>query len=233
MKYQYFIILFIALFSSHIAYSTNKLSNKSIDEKFSPCSLSINYTSDSISLSIKEHLVYLPKIELIKDINQWKDFNIFHLNLDYYSKIEEIKKNYKEIYSLSETLGLRIQDPQHLELYRRAADWIGTRYRFAGNSKKGIDCSGFTKMLFKEVYDKDLARSSYIIANNVTKELTQEELQPGDLVFFTTRGRSRINHVGVYLGDRQFVHASIKNGVVVSSLDEHYYTRTFKKAGRL
>lgn len=144
----------------------------------------------------------------------------------------------KEVAHLSKLLKINLSnkdkdDDKNMPLYAEVSLWLGTPYRYGGMSKKGTDCSGFTKNIFKEVYGKDLARSSYSIANSISQELTIEELQPGDLVFFTTRGRKRINHVGVYLGERCFIHASIKQGVIVSSLDEYYYSRTFKKAGRI
>lgn len=138
----------------------------------------------------------------------------------------------KEIRQLSEKLGIRIRNAEDVPLYREAVKWLGTRYRWAGNSSKGVDCSGLTSILIRTVYNKELSRSSHLIANELSQEIDTDNLRPGDLVFFSTRRYKRINHVGVYLGDRQFIHASRK-GVVVSSLDDQYYTRTLKKAGRL
>lgn len=138
----------------------------------------------------------------------------------------------KEISHLSEKLGIKIRDLEYLDLYREAAKWIGTRYRWAGKSPKGVDCSGLTSIIVKTVFNKELSRSSHIIANELSEELDTKNLRPGDLLFFSTRRYTRINHVGVYLGDRQFIHASRK-GVVVSSLDEDYYNRTLRKAGRI
>lgn len=78
-----------------------------------------------------------------------------------------------------------------------------------------------------------LDRVSTTIANNLKVSVSKDELQPGDMVFFSTMGKKRINHVGVYLGDGLFAHASIKKGVVVSTLLEGYYSKAWRKGGRM
>ena len=161
-------------------------------------------------------------------------FDSFHsdisLTADSLSKEIAIRK---EIQELSQKLGIEIKDRDKLDLFRTAADWLGTRYRRGSMSRKGVDCSGFTNIVYNTVFEKKIPRVSYDIANNLEEELPLEDLAPGDLVFFSTLGRKRINHVGVYLGDGSFVHASIKQGVIVSTLNEGYYQRTFKKAGKI
>lgn len=137
--------------------------------------------------------------------------------------------------SLSKKLGIQIaEDSKYLSLYKEAAKWIGTRYRRGGTSLSGVDCSGFTGNIYKSVFDKNLDRCSSDIANSVAKTVEKDNLKTGDLVFFSTsRGRKGINHVGVYLKDNKFVHASCGQGVMVSSLDEPYYKRTWRKGGRM
>lgn len=119
-------------------------------------------------------------------------------------------------------------------LYNEAVDWLKTPYRRGGMSSKGMDCSGLTGTIYKNVYGVVLQRSSKDISNIDVKNLTKDELLPGDLVFFSTsRGGKRVNHVGVFLGNRHFIHASCSNGVIISSLDEAYYKRTWVKGGRV
>lgn len=229
--YRYFtIILLISLFQ--FAYSSNNANGKSMDNSYVPSFLTLNYSNDSICFTFNKKSTFLPKIELKKTAREWSNQKLiqeFHYNF----KIKSIKERLEEISSLSKVLGVELENPSHIDLYRKAVEWLGTPYRYGGMSKRGTDCSGFTRNIFQEVYGINIERSSYAIARKLQQELSIEELEPGDLVFFTTRGKSRINHVGVYLGNRHFVHASIKSGVIVSSLDEYYYTRTFKKAGRL
>lgn len=139
-----------------------------------------------------------------------------------------------EMNQLSKKLGIDVQDASLINLYREAADWLGTRYRRGGMSRKGVDCSGFTNIIYNTVFDKKIERVSFDIANNLKESLSVDKLAPGDLVFFATnRRKSSINHVGVYLGDGHFVHASTKHGVIVSSLNEGFYQKTWRKGGRV
>ncbi len=109
--------------------------------------------------------------------------------------------------------------------------YLDTPYKYGGSSGKGIDCSAFTLQVYKNSLDLDLPRSAreqYQSGEKVTKD----DLKFGDLVFFNTRRRSRPGHVGIYLGENQFVHASRKLGVTVSSLDEDYYKKRYMGARR-
>jgi len=100
--------------------------------------------------------------------------------------------------------------------------WIHTPYKYGGMSRSGVDCSGFSSILMREVYDIKLARTAQEQYNNGDK-IRDSWRSPGDLVFFkNTRGHG-IDHVGIYLGDNRFAHAATSTGVVVSDLDENYY----------
>ncbi len=116
-------------------------------------------------------------------------------------------------------------------LYYQVYDWLGTRYKYSGNSKNGIDCSGFVGEIYKNTYCVDLGRSSGNIWSQV-KPVNKEELKEGDLLFFKIR-KNQISHVGLYLGNNKFAHASIHEGVTVSDLDDTYYKKYFYKGGRL
>ncbi|MDB5224054.1 MAG: hypothetical protein JWN83_2721, partial [Chitinophagaceae bacterium] len=114
-------------------------------------------------------------------------------------------------------------------LYNFIDDWYGTHYRMGGTTKKGIDCSAFSGTLLSTIYSLDVprtAREQYKICEHLNKE----ELMPGDLVFFNTRGRG-VSHVGVYLANNHFVHSSSSDGVKISSLDDAYYSRKFVGGG--
>lgn len=155
-----------------------------------------------------------------------------HMNMSI-EMIAEKMLELKEMEELSGVLGVHITDASKLDLYREAADWLGTKYKLGGMSRKAVDCSGFTNIIYKNVFGQQLDRVSTVIARNVKESITnKEDLIPGDMVFFSTFGRKYINHVGVYLGDGKFVHASIKKGVIVSTLSEGYYSRVFRKGGR-
>lgn len=113
---------------------------------------------------------------------------------------------------------------------------IGTRYRFGGNSvKTGFDCSGFIGYLFREELGMELPRSTRDMINIDAPLVERKALEPGDLVFFSTAGRGRVSHAGIYLGDDQFIHSSSSRsgGVRIDSLDDGYWKRTFIEAKRV
>jgi lipoprotein Spr len=131
---------------------------------------------------------------------------------------------------LSQIMGVALSATSNMKLFHFVYDWIGTPYRFGGSSRKGIDCSAFTKELYSEVFNLDIKRSSRDIFSMVSP-VSKDELKEGDLVFFKIHSR-RISHIGIYLGNNRFAHASSK-GVAISSLDDSYYSRYFYKGGRL
>ncbi len=114
-----------------------------------------------------------------------------------------------------------------------AIKFLDTPYKYGGNSQKGIDCSAFTLQVYQNALSVDLPRSAreqYAVGKKIFSE---EELQFGDLVFFNTRRASFPGHVGIYLGENQFVHASRSLGVTVSSLENAYYKKRYVGARRM
>lgn len=121
------------------------------------------------------------------------------------------------------------------EIVQYAKQFIGTPYCYGGTTLgKGVDCSGFTQAIMKN-FDITLNRSSRDQVYN-GQLVDKSQLQMGDLVFFDTRGRVNqgiISHVGLYIGNGQFVHSSTNQGVVINNLNEAYYMRTYVKGVRL
>lgn len=139
-------------------------------------------------------------------------------------------RKWKEITNVCNALDIPANPKANLSLLIFTLDWHGTPYCFGGSSKKCTDCSGFTSNAYKEVYSKTIPRvSSAIYANSMP--IAKYSLYEGDLVFFSTAGGTRINHVGIYLWDGYFVHASSSQGVIVSNLRQGYYRRTFAGGG--
>ncbi|MEI2739950.1 MAG: NlpC/P60 family protein [Chitinophagaceae bacterium] len=110
-------------------------------------------------------------------------------------------------------------------------EWYGVRYRTGGNTKSGVDCSGFTVAVYASVYGIMLPRVSRE-QYRTSRKISTTELQEGDLVFFNTNG-SGVSHVGVYLGNNKFIHASVSRGVMVNDLFEPYYLKRYYGAGRI
>ena len=137
---------------------------------------------------------------------------------------------YKKEY-LSQEVGFQLDPGANIMLYDTISTWLGTPYQYAGNCEKGVDCSGFVTVLFNRVYGKKIgARNSAEIYEKLT-HVKKDDIKEGDLVFFKT-SRRRISHVGLYLGNNKFVHASTSNGVIISNLDETYYKNRYAGAGR-
>lgn len=116
------------------------------------------------------------------------------------------------------------------ELYSQYAEWGGTKYRLGGTDKDGIDCSGFTYVTFVTRFGVRLPRTTSLQVQ-LGSSVPRRDLQPGDLVFFRTGFKSR--HVGIYTGNRRFLHASTSRGVMLSSLDNPYWRGKFWKARRI
>lgn len=117
-------------------------------------------------------------------------------------------------------------------LTQRHQAWKGTRYRLGGLSKAGIDCSGFTQMTYKELFGIQLPRTT-TAQSNIGRKVSQHELRPGDLVFFRTGRGPNGKHVGIYMKDGQFLHASTKGGVIYSSIHSPYWSKAYWQARRL
>lgn len=128
-------------------------------------------------------------------------------------------------------MGVALSATSNLKLYQFVYDWIGTPYRLGGTSKTGIDCSGFAFQLYSKVFNTVIGNNSrniYSMVNPVDKT----ELDEGDLVFFKIGSRS-ITHMGVYMGNNKFAHASSSKGVMISDLNEPYWKRYYYQGGRL
>lgn len=153
----------------------------------------------------------------------------------YFPSEEEISMK-KLTSQISEALRLPLNmEEDNIGLYAFVADWMGVPYRYGAYSMKGTDCSGFVYHLYNEVYGKNVGRTSSAGLMSQTVRVPRHELKEGDMVFFNINNRTggRASHVGVYLKDNLFAHASTQNGVIISSLLEPYYSSTFMAGGRI
>lgn len=99
---------------------------------------------------------------------------------------------------------------------------------------RGVDCSGLTYNIYKKVYHKHLKRNSDDQQKENCRKVSKGKLQEGDLVFFHNgKNKRTATHVGIYLKDNRFIHASTSRGVIVSRLDEPYYRRVWMQGGRV
>ncbi len=130
-------------------------------------------------------------------------------------------------------LGIDIDRDDDHRLYVAASQWIGTPYRYGGTTRRGVDCSGFVRALCNEVYGIELSRTADTQLKDDCRRVRRSKLEEGDLVFFKNARKSRTaSHVGIYLKDYKFIHASTSEGVIVSDLREPYYDKTWLAGGR-
>lgn len=140
--------------------------------------------------------------------------------------------------SVSENEYKPVQKEQKLSksdkaLIKEAKSWIGTKYKYGGHSRSGTDCSGFVMQVYKAVYDFKLPRTSRD-QHDFCNKINKKDLKVGDLVFFATgKSSSKVSHVGLYIGNGEFIHASSSKGVIITDLNKNYYVRTFVSAGRV
>jgi len=139
---------------------------------------------------------------------------------------KEFIANYKNYINPDVPLGFRE------EILLQVIKFLDTPYKYGGNTEEGIDCSGFTRQIFLNAFNLELPRSARE-QFKVGEPIEKEELSFGDLVFFNTQRRSNPGHVGIYIGDNQFIHASRTLGVTISSLEETYYKKRYVGARRV
>lgn len=128
-------------------------------------------------------------------------------------------------------LGLTYSDTDNQALYEAINSWLGVPYKYGGTDRNGIDCSAFVGTIYKQVYGITLHRTANDMLRDVSL-ISRSQLREGDILFFTN-SKGKVSHVGIYLKEQLFAHASTSNGVSVSSLDNVYWTKHFYKGGRV
>ena len=136
-----------------------------------------------------------------------------------------IKKKYSQLLGVSE------KEISNKKLYSFIDDWYGVPYKYGGKSKSGVDCSDFVSILYKNVFGKEISGSSASMSKQC-KTISKDELKEGDLVFFKIDSKE-ISHIGIYLQNNKFIHATTKAGVMIDDLSEEYYKKYFESAGRI
>jgi cell wall-associated NlpC family hydrolase len=173
---------------------------------------------DNISLAGNSNNIRINSIETNSDLNSNHAFNPSLTNI--------LQVKYASL------MGVIPQAISNLSLYSFIDEWYGVRYRLGGIDKTGIDCSAFVQKLYDQVFCTSLVRTAVEQFSFCSMVYRKDKLKEGDLVFFKTKGK-RISHVGVYLVNNFFVHASTNQGVTISSLDDRYWHRSYAGAGKI
>lgn len=140
------------------------------------------------------------------------------------------KQNENSFQSASLQKTLQKNSSNNNKLYSFYKEWRGVKYRYGGSSKRGVDCSALIQKAYKQSYDISLPRTTTQQAK-VGKTVKKSQLKTGDLVFFKTGKKSK--HVGIYMENGKFFHASTKKGVTISRLDNVYFSRHYWKSVRV
>jgi cell wall-associated NlpC family hydrolase len=143
----------------------------------------------------------------------------------------EIAKSRESDFTLFDELDPKVTSTRS-DIMQHIIDWVGTRYHFGGLDRSGIDCSAFTREVFRTSFNVELPRTASmqsVLGTSVHKE----ELKFGDLVFFHTAGYAKVTHVGIYVGEGLFANASCSRGVTVASLNSKYWAKRYLYAKRL
>lgn len=159
----------------------------------------------------------------------------------HFTNITPVNKKYRTIIyssrpqrSLSDgQRGRSLLAPDRKELISVARTYLGSPYKLGGNHTTGIDCSGFVKQVFS-AFDVKLPRTAREQFHAGTP-IEKKDLAPGDLVFFRSPKSKEASHVGIFLEDDRFIHATTRNGggVRIDSVSDGYYSQTFLGASRL
>lgn len=119
-------------------------------------------------------------------------------------------------------------------LYSEGCKWLGTPYKYGGNDRNGVDCSGLMVAIYRDALNIKLPRTSRQ-QSEWCRRVDIKNLQPGDLLFFdTSRDRNgKVSHVGLYLGSGEMLHSSTSRGVIVSAIVDNYYSERLLACGRV
>ena len=129
-------------------------------------------------------------------------------------------------------MDIAVEEINNIPLLQKIDEWWGTPYLYGGSSKRGVDCSYFTLDVMNAIYNTNLKRTA---AEQYTQseKIDWSDLKEGDLIFFKTDGSRSITHVGIYMTNNKFVHASTSQGVTISDLSQPYWQKRLYSLGRV
>ncbi len=218
------VIFTLAITTSAFAQNTNKSALVSAEESSANHLINgISFTPDGILRTYESGGTKSIKVETVPVVTNTNEAKVE-------SKVGTIEKLSHLQFKYAMMLNVDVESLKNISLLGFIENWFGTRYRFGGTTKKGIDCSALTSSLLLAVYGFAMPRTAHE-QFDATEHIDKDSLKEGDLVFFNTRGG--VSHVGLYLENNYFVHASSSQGVTISNLDDLYYSKRFICGGRI
>lgn len=141
------------------------------------------------------------------------------------------KSNWLQLkYSIQ--MDIAVEEINNIPLLQKIDEWWGTPYVLGGSSKRGVDCSYFTLDVMNAIYNTNLKRTA-AEQYEQSEKIDWSDLKEGDLIFFKTDGSRSISHVGIYMTNNKFAHASTSQGVTISDLSEPYWQKRLYSLGRV
>ena len=129
-------------------------------------------------------------------------------------------------------MDIAVEEMNNIPLLQKIDEWWGTPYQYGGSSKRGVDCSYFTLDVMNAIYNINLKRTA-AEQYDQSEKIDWSDLKEGDLIFFKTDGSRSITHVGIYMTNNKFVHASTSQGVTISDLSQPYWQKRLYSLGRV
>jgi lipoprotein Spr len=192
--------------------------------------------SDTNSIDFLENISVTPgnnfitngegRLVIEKKNNLTTKYDVMPSNLSEGEKLNWLQLKY------SLRMDIPAESITNIPLLQKIDEWWGTPYSLGGSSKNGVDCSYFTLDVMKEVYKVNLKRTAAEQYEQSSK-IEWNNLKEGDLIFFKAEGRRNISHVGIYLANNKFAHASTSQGVTISDLADPYWQRRLYSLGRV
>lgn len=211
----------ISAATASLVILTNTISINAYEKGYVSCDVLNVRVSPNTSCEIVDRLSYGTDFEIIYTDNSWYNIRMNNGVTGFVSaKYVTINSNS----SKGNDVAAQIASSAH--------NYIGRPYSYGSSGPNAFDCSGFTSYLYKQ-YGYSLPRTSASQGNYGTY-VAKQNLVPGDLVFFSNRSDRKINHVGIYTGNNNFIHASTSTrGVVMDNLTSNYYTKNYVTARRV
>lgn len=178
-------------------------------------------------MKIKTKLLYLLIISFVIAFSSCKSKKNSLPN----SKNKSEKSSSKIVNQYADLMDVSPKAIKNKKLYEFIEEWKGTKYQFGGLSKRGIDCSGLVYLAFRDAYDKQIPRNTSQQLEMIKRKY-EGQLKEGDLVFFDYDGK-KFSHVGIYLQNGYYFHASTSKGVMVAKLRDPYTYKYFSRGGSI
>lgn len=226
---RYISIILIAIAALSVSCTTTKQTSTASKPVQQPVKKSAPQFIDNITITSREPESKKQRAEIQNQKSEIKNSEILVSNVE--TDNAPIENFYSLRMKYSILLNTPVEEVSNDKMLEFIEEWYGTKYRFGGSDKNGIDCSAFVQAFMATMYNftmPRIAKDQYL----QTYRIQKNNLQEGDLVFFHTTRRG-ISHVGIYLRNNKFVHASTAGGVAISDMSEGYYAQRFVCGGRV